>query len=211
MLAVYPPNRDPRISSESPLDSTGVYRAAAVDPPAPRRSRRRGATAVLAALVVVVLLGAGVLIGAYLRRTNTAGPGVPTAQASAEPKTADAAKAAMQKVMDRALAGDAAGAWDLLSKRGKKLISRADYVRYAEACPVTGGITAEVVDARLETPEKAIVIVKVLTASTSVVVVYEDGAWAAEPSAEQTASWSKPVDKQIAEAKANGSCVSSAR
>lgn len=155
------------------------------------------------AFVVVVLLGAGVLAGAYLQRTGTAIPGV---QTSAEPKTAEAAKAAMRKVMDRALSGDAAGAWDLLSKRGKKLISRSDYVRYAEACPVTGGITAEVTDARLETPEKAVVIVKVFTLTVSSIMIYEDGAWAAEPTPEQSASWSKPVDKQIADAKASGSC-----
>lgn len=201
---MYPPDRDSRPTHEPPLDSAGVYRAPTVG--APRRTRRRRSPAFVVVLAVVVLLGAGIITVVYLQRSGTATPGVPALQASAEPKTADAAKAVMQKVMDRALAGDAAGAWDLLSQRGKKLISRADYVRYAEACPVAGGITAEATDARLETPEKAIVIVKVLTSAVSVVVVYEDGAWAVEPSAEQTASWSKPVDKQIADAKAKGSC-----
>ncbi|GAA0711794.1 hypothetical protein Drose_01645 [Dactylosporangium roseum] len=94
----------------------------------------------------------------------------------------------------------------MLSAHGKALISREDYIRYAKDCPGVTGMAAQVTDARLETPEKAVVVIKVLGFTVSTTMVYERGAWAWEPSPEQTVDWSKPLDQRIAEGKASGSC-----
>ncbi|WP_433199754.1 hypothetical protein ACQP00_27550 [Dactylosporangium sp. CS-047395] len=134
------------------------------------------------------------------------GAGVEVPGLSAEPRTVEAARTALQHAIDRSAAGDAGGAWDLLSKRGQAAVSRADYIAYAQACPGIRGLTGEVTDVRLLTSDRAVGILKVLTFAVQMVAVYESGHWKWEPDAEQVERRSRPLAEQIAAAHADGSC-----
>ncbi len=125
-----------------------------------------------------------------------------------EPQTAEAARATAQRYLDRAAGGDYAGAWDLLSTAGKRAVSRDTLVAYYEACPgIGGGVFAQVVDVRLETPTRAVANTKIMgTFAVAITVLYENGRWGVQPAPDQVARWAQPLEQQIAAARADGSC-----
>ncbi len=124
-----------------------------------------------------------------------------------DPRTAEAARATAQRYLDRAAGGDYAGAWDLLSAAGKQAVTRDNLVAYYRACPGTRGVTAQVVDVRLETPTRAIANTKIMgTFAVAITVLHENGRWGVQPDADQLARWTKPLDQQIATARSDGSC-----
>lgn len=102
---------------------------------------------------------------------------VPTAPR--QPPTVEEARAQLDRAIARGSAGDHAGAWDLLVPEDQTLIPRDDYVAYQQACNADApqGAPYEIVDIRLEDPNTALAIVKVLGVSLPVHAFYRDGQW----------------------------------
>jgi hypothetical protein len=173
--------------------------------PTATRPERSRTTVLFACFALAGVVFAAAMVYVAYRRAGVGIPGLPGI--TAEPQTAGAAQAALQRAIDRAAAGDAGGAWDLLSSRGQAMISRSDYVAYAQACPGLTGITAEITDVRLETPTRALGIAKFLIIAVKVVALYEAGRWKWDPLPEESAGWSKPLGRRIADAQADGSCT----
>ena len=196
---------DRRDLPQGPLDArTWPVRT---EPPVKPRRRLVGSLLVAAVVLVSVAFIAGVAV--WLARAGNQ-PGVtPASEAAAapasEPKTLDAAKSAAQRAVDRFASGDTAGAWDLMSSAGKALILKADYVAFNAACP-SGGVTFQVGEVRFETPDRVLAIIKSAAVTSSINVVYEDGAWRWQPVPELAADWGLPVKDRVAAAKADGGC-----
>ena len=128
------------------------------------------------------------------------------AAAGPEPKTVEGAKSAAQTVFDRFSGGDFAGAWDMYTAAGKAAITKEDYVKLNEACS-RKGLAIQLTSARMDGPDRAIVIAKQLVAAQSYTMVYENGAWKLEPAKEGLALYAKGADKAIAAQKKAGTCA----
>jgi hypothetical protein len=143
----------------------------------------------------------------------TSDSGQPAGNAAAaaggpEPKTIEGAKSAAQTVFDRFSGGDFAGAWDMYDAKGKQAISQADYVKLNQACS-RKGLAIQLTSARMDGPDRAIVIAKQLVAAQSYTMVYENGAWKLEPAKEGIALYSQGAAKAIAAQKKAGTCANS--
>jgi hypothetical protein len=137
-----------------------------------------------------------------------AGNAAAAAATGPEPKTVDAAKAAAQTVFDRFSGGDFAGAWDMYTTDGKAAISKDDYVKLNEACS-RKGLAIQLTSARMDGPDRAIVIAKQLVAAQSYTMVYESDAWKLAPAKEGLALYRLGAAKAIAAQKKAGTCASS--
>jgi hypothetical protein len=111
-----------------------------------------------------------------------------------------------QTVFDRFSGGDFAGAWEMYTAKGKQAISKADYIKLNEACS-RKGLAISLTSARMEGPDKAIVIAKQLVAAQSYTMVYENNAWKLEPAAEGLALYKQGAAKAIAAQKRAGTCA----
>ena len=127
--------------------------------------------------------------------------------AGPEPKTVDGAKAAAQTVFDRFSGGDFAGAWDMYTAAGKAAISKDDYVKLNEACS-RKGLAIQLSSARMDGPDRAIVIAKQLVAAQSYTMAYENDAWKLAPAKEGLALYRLGAAKAIAAQKKAGTCAS---
>lgn len=123
-----------------------------------------------------------------------------------EPKTIDGAKEAAQTVFDRFAGGDFAGAWDMYTAAGKKAISQADYVKLNQVCS-RKGLSIQLTSARMDGPDRAIVIAKQLVAAQSYTMEYENGAWKLAPAKEGLALYAQGATKAIAAQKKAGTCA----
>jgi hypothetical protein len=135
-----------------------------------------------------------------------AGNAAAAAAAGPEPKTIDGAKASAQTVFDRFSGGDFAGAWDMYTAAGKKSISKDDYVKLNSVCS-RKGLAIQLTSARMDGPDRAIVIAKQLVAAQSYTMQYEGDAWKLAPAKEGLALYSQGAVKAIAAQKKAGTCA----
>lgn len=126
---------------------------------------------------------------------------------SAEPRTLEAATAAVQEWSDRRQSDDYAGMWLMFTKQIRDGISQEDYVKLSQTCasafqkmPVT------VTGVRLDGPDRAIIRLKSLGIPVQIDAAYEDGKWALPPDDKFAAELGKSVDEIIAARKASGRC-----
>jgi hypothetical protein len=125
-----------------------------------------------------------------------------------EPKTVDGARAAAQTVFDRFSGGDFAGAWAMYTAAGKAAISEADYVKLNEVCS-RKGLAIQLTSARMDGPDRAVVIAKQLVAAQSYTMVYENDAWKLAPAKDGLALYKLGAVKAIAAQKKAGTCATS--
>jgi hypothetical protein len=123
-----------------------------------------------------------------------------------EPKTIEGARAAAQTVFDRFSGGDFAGAWDMYTAAGKKAITKEDYVKLNQVCS-RKGLAIQLTSARLDGPDKAVVIAKQLVAAQSYTMLYENSAWKLAPAKEGLALYAQGAAKAIAAQKKAGTCA----
>jgi hypothetical protein len=163
--------------------------AIAAAPPLPRRWLVR----FLAVVVIAVAIGVGG--GIYL-----------TAQAPpTEPRTTQAAEETLQLAFDRYDRGDYGGSWDLLSAAGKRVIGRDEYVRLHETCPVNP-FNIEIVSSRLESADRAVVVVRAEEHNSTFSMHYEDGHWRLDPDPQVVKDYANGVDAIIAGRRGENSC-----
>lgn len=67
--------------------------------------------------------------------TPVASSPTPSPTPSGEPRTYDAAKAAVDKMDAAAKAGDGATEWDMLTAAGQATMTRDDYIKVVKSCP----------------------------------------------------------------------------
>jgi hypothetical protein len=166
-------------------------------------SRRFGALALVAA--------AALTLTAACTKDSDAPAGNAAAAAAGsgpEPKTVDGARAAAQTVFDRFSGGDFAGAWDMYTAAGKAAISEADYVKLNEVCS-RKGLAIQLTSARMDGPDRAVVIAKQLVAAQSYTMVYENNAWKLAPAKDGLALYKLGAVKAIAAQKKAGTCATS--
>ena len=162
--------------------------------------RRIGALTVAAAAVITFSAACSDDSGAQAGNAAAAAPGGP------EPKTLDGAKVAAQTMFDRFSGGDFAGAWEMYNAKGKQAISKADYVKLNEACS-RKGLAIQLTSARMDGPDRAIVIAKQLVAAQSYTMVFENNTWKLEPAKEGLALYAQGATKAIAAQKKAGTCA----
>jgi len=134
-------------------------------------------------------------------------PGRPAQAAGGpEPKNLDGAKLAAQTVFDRFAGGDFAGAWDMYTAAGQRAISKADYVQLNQACS-RKGLAIRLTSARMDGPDRAVVIARQLAAAQSYTMVYETTAWKLEPAQAGLALYRQGAVKAIAAQKKAGTCA----
>jgi hypothetical protein len=159
-------------------------------------------------LGALALTAAAALIFTSACSGDDEAPAGNSAQAAAGPeaKTVDGAKAAAQTVFDRFAGGDFAGAWEMYTAAGKQAITKNDYVKLNEACS-RKGLAIQLTSARLEGPDRAVVIAKQLVAAQSYTMVYEAGSWRLEPAKEGLMLYKQGAAKAIAAQKKAGTCA----
>jgi len=135
-----------------------------------------------------------------------AGNSAAAAAGGPEPKTIDGAKAAAQTVFDRFSGGDFAGAWDMYTAAGKKAISKDDYVKLNAVCS-RKGLAIQLTSARMDGPDRAVVIAKQLVAAQSYTMQYEGNAWKLAPAKEGLALYSQGAVRAIAAQRKAGTCA----
>ena len=163
-------------------------------------SRRFGALALAAAAALS-------LTAACTKDSDApAGNGAAAAANGPEPETVDGARAAAQTVFDRFSGGDFAGAWDMYTAAGKAAISEADYVKLNEVCS-RKGLAIQLTSARMDGPDRAVVIAKQLVAAQSYTMVYENNAWKLAPAKDGLALYKLGAVKAIAAQKKAGTCA----
>jgi hypothetical protein len=135
-----------------------------------------------------------------------AGNAAAAAAGGPEPKTIDGARAAAQTVFDRFSGGDFAGAWEMYTAAGKKAITKDDYVKLNQTCS-RKGLAIQLTSARMDGPDKAIVIAKQLVAAQSYTMQYEQNAWKLAPAKEGLALYSQGAAKAIAAQRKAGTCA----
>jgi hypothetical protein len=155
--------------------------------------------------VLVLIAVAALTLSTACSDDKTAGNAAQAA-GGPEPKTLDGAKVAAQTVFDRFAGGDFAGAWDMYTAAGKQAISKPDYVKLNQACS-RKGLAIQLTSARMDGPDRAVVIAKQLVAAQSYTMVYEATAWKLEPAREGLALYSQGADKAIAAQKKAGTCA----
>ena len=164
-------------------------------------SRRFGALALAAA--------AALTFTAACTKDSDAPAGAAAAAADGpEPKTVDGARTAAQTVFDRFSGGDFAGAWEMYTAAGKAAISEADYVKLNEVCS-RKGLAIQLTSARMDGPDRAIVIAKQLVAAQSYTMMYENDAWKLAPAKDGLALYKLGAVKAIAAQKKAGTCATS--
>jgi hypothetical protein len=164
------------------------------------RIRRFGALA----LVTVAALG----LGTACSHDDGPAAGNPAQAAGGpEPKTLDGAKLAAQTVFDRFAGGDFAGAWEMYTTAGKQAISKADYIKLNQTCS-RKGLAIQLTSARMDGPDRAVVVAKQLLAAQSYTMVYEATAWRLEPAPAGLALYQQGAVKAIAAQKKAGTCAS---
>src|SRR3954454_10407748 len=151
----------------------------------------------LGALALIAVAALSFTAGCSGDDAAPAGNAAAAAAGGPEPKTIDGAKAAAQTVFDRFSGGDFAGAWEMYTAKGKQAISKADYIKLNDACS-RKGLAISLTSARMEGPDKAIVIAKQLVAAQSYTMVYENNAWKLEPAAEGLALYRQGAARAIA-------------
>jgi hypothetical protein len=135
-----------------------------------------------------------------------AGNAAAAADTGPESKTVEGAKSAAQTMFDRFSGGDFAGAWDMYTAAGKASISQEDYVKLNEACS-RKGIAIQLTSARLDGPDKAVVIAKQLVAAQSYTMAYENGSWKLSPAPAGLALYKLGAVRAIAAQKKAGTCA----
>jgi hypothetical protein len=135
-----------------------------------------------------------------------AGNAAAAAAGGPEPKTIEGARAAAQTVFDRFSGGDFAGAWDMYTAAGKKAITKDDYVKLNQVCS-RKGLAIQLTSARMDGPDRAIVIAKQLVAAQSYTMVYENNAWKLEPAKEGLALYKQGAARAIAAQRRAGTCA----
>jgi hypothetical protein len=165
-------------------------------------SRRLTAIALIAA--AVVSFAAGCSDDAQTPTGNAAA----AAAGGPEPKTLEGAKIAAQTVFDRFSGGDFAGVWEMHSAKAKQTITKADYVKLNETCS-RKGVAIQLTSARLDGPDRAIVIARKLVAAQSYTMVYEADGWKLEPAKEGMALYAMGATRAIAAQKKAKTCATS--
>jgi hypothetical protein len=162
--------------------------------------RRFGALALIGVAALTFIVGCSGDDNAPGGNAAAAAPGGP------EPKTIEGARAAAQTVFDRFSGGDFAGAWDMYTAAGKKAITKDDYVKLNQVCS-RKGLAIQLTSARMDGPDRAIVIAKQLVAAQSYTMVYENNAWKLEPAKEGLALYKQGATRAIAAQRKAGTCA----
>jgi len=170
--------------------------------------RRLGAAALV--LAAAVSFTAGCSSPGKPRGTAAVAATAAPGSGGPEPKTIEGAKAAAQTVFDRFSGGDFAGAWDMYTAAGKQAISQADYVELNRVCS-RKGLAIQLTSARLDGPDRAVVIAKQLVAAQSYTMIYEANAWKLQPAPEGLTLYRQGAAKAIALQKKSGSCADNAK
>lgn len=117
-----------------------------------------------------------------------------------------AVEKAGQEQADRFSSGDFAGAWDMWVDRAKDVMSKDDYVTFAEACS-NAGVPLEVASVRLEDDTHAVVRIGLGTITNSYEMEFEDDEWSWVPSDESMALYKLGAEGAIEAARDDGSCI----
>jgi hypothetical protein len=160
----------------------------------------------LGALALIAVAATSFAAGCSGDDDAPAGNAAAAAAGGPEPKTIEGARAAAQTVFDRFSGGDFAGAWDMYTAAGKKAITKDDYVKLNEVCS-RKGLAIQLTSARMDGPDRAIVIAKQLVAAQSYTMVYENNAWKLEPAKEGLALYKQGAARAIAAQKKAGTCA----
>jgi hypothetical protein len=164
--------------------------------------------AALPALIALTLAGCGsTSTKSDTTKENASASATTTATTPSQPKTLEAATAAVQEWADRRSSEDYAGAWQLFNKQVHDGISEADYVTLSKTC--TSALTKYSETAkgvRMDGADKAVVRLEALGFKISADVLYEDGQWVLAPEPDFANDLGKPIQQIIAERKADGDC-----
>lgn len=123
-------------------------------------------------------------------------PSAASSSSSSEAPTLDAAVAAGQEYADRVTSGDYEGAYLLSADEVRDEWTADEFVRIQEGCYKGGGVPIAVEGVRMD-GEDAIVRLTVGTVKQTATMLYEDGAWHIEPSADARARYGKPVAEVV--------------
>ncbi|WP_203920616.1 hypothetical protein [Rugosimonospora africana] len=134
----------------------------------------------------------------------------PSPSPTGEPRTYEAAKAAVVQLEAAAARADGGALWDLLTATGQAAITRADYIKVTNACPGLAKSEKYTAIALNDAGNIATVTVTVSedygggTATYS--MIYEAGRWKHQPS-DSALSWmSLGGDKAVLTLKNEGYC-----
>lgn len=105
----------------------------------------------------------------------------------------EAALEAAEAQADHYAAQDFAGAWDMWTDEAKGAISRDDYVTYGETCDL-GGMPLEAEFVRFESDTEGVVRIGLGEFQTTYSVIYEDGEWRWQPTAEALKDYERGLD-----------------
>lgn len=142
-------------------------------------------------------------------------PIMPTSAASsvapspvAEPKTEEAVQAKMQTLFDLRSTENYELAYNMYASDVKKIISKADYVKYFKACNVREVGTKYTISNIKINDDKATFEVQSGIYSTTAIrtSIYEDGAWRLKMTSVALNPFKSGVDIAIAHEKSNGNC-----
>ena len=164
------------------------------------------AVAVLMTLLGVVLCSAcGTSHGASGSSVLRVPTAAPTALEGDVPVTLGAATAAAQANVDRFTSGDFAGVWQHMSGDVRRKIDQADFVTFYRTCKRPGP-PMDVTGVSLDSDTRATVRMLSHGVERFRVMVYQDGAWLMEPTADFASHLGEPVEQIVAEEKAAGLC-----
>lgn len=144
---------------------------------------------------------------AALASSATAAPTTDAAKLAAEPRTYEAAKAAVDRMTALEKAHDYGGLWDMLTASGQATMTRADYIKVSSGCSklVTGQppLSVALNDAG------TVATVKTVDSAGSPYewqMIYENGHWRHQPSDGAMQWMSLSPDKALAFLRSGGAC-----
>lgn len=144
---------------------------------------------------------------AALASSAAAAPTTPAATATAEPRTYEAAKAAVDHLMALEKAHDYGGMWAMLTASGQAAMSRADYIKVVSGCSKMVGsqpaLSIALNDAGTVATVKS-------TDDTGTPyewqMIYENGHWKHQPSDGAMQWMSLSPDKALSFLRSGGAC-----
>lgn len=161
-----------------------------------------------AALVMIGCSACGPAHGASGSSVVRSAVASPSTSRTDVPETLAAATASAQANIDRFTAGDFAGVWENMERDVRNGITQDDFVTFYETCK-TPGPQIRVTGMRLQPDDEALVLMRVHGVERSRSMVYEDGRWNMQATADFAEHLGEPVQQIIAEETADGLCSKS--
>lgn len=157
-------------------------------------------------LVMIACAACGPAHGASGSSVVRSAAANPHSSQSDVPETLAAATAAAQGNIDHFTAGDFADVWEHMERAVRQEISKADFVTFYQTCKKPGP-RLRVNGVRMDTGDRAIVLVKVHDIERSRTMVYEDGQWNMQATEDFAEHLGQPVAQIVAEETAAGLCI----